>query len=87
MADLYRLKPLEWTCHRDAAHEDGEWWSAATVLGGIRVEHDPGNGYRWGYCFDEYYDEDSHPCDSIAEGKAMAEEFYRGRILPALEAT
>lgn len=53
---LYRLKPLEWTQIRPAGHEDGEWWTTSTVFGSLDVEHDPGNGYRWRYCFDEYYD-------------------------------
>lgn len=83
----YHLKPLEWVCHRDASHDDGEWWSADTVLGSISVERDPGNGRRWRYCFDEYYDEGSHACASIADGKAEAEAFYRDRIMPALAPT
>jgi hypothetical protein len=80
----YNVKPLEWRQIRPAEDEEGEWWTASTVFGSFDVERDVGNGYRWRYCIDEYYDEGTHDCDSIADGKYQAEFFYRERLAPAL---
>ena len=83
---LYRIKPLEW---HDSNRENWQYSSTTTVLGGMKVEfvtsYGPPGFWRWGYCFDEYYDEDVNDCDSLEDGKAKAEEFYLSRILSALE--
>lgn len=85
-AELFSIKPLEWNQIRTDAHEDGEWWTASTVFGSFDVERDTGlRCYRWRYCIDEYYDEDSHDCESIEDGKRAAEAYFRERLLPALE--
>lgn len=81
----YRIKPLEWRLVRDN-EEEGAWWTASTVFGNLDVERSPGEGCRWRYCFDEYYDEGNLGCESIEAGKADAERFYLDRLLPALEA-
>lgn len=83
----YRIKPLGWKLVRRDA--DGEWWTAPTVFGSIDVEEDPSwhARFSWRYCFDEYYDEGRHDCESIEDGKRQAEEFYLSRLLPALEQT
>lgn len=81
---LFRLRPLEWQLHRDDPVE-GVWWGVTTVFGSISVQGEPGSPAVWSYCFDEYYDEDRHFCESIEAGKTVAEAFYRGRILEALE--
>lgn len=81
---LYRIKPLGWQLCRDSP-EDGAWWRTDTVFGSIDVLSEPDGSCRWKYCFDEYYDEASHDCESVDEGKRLAEAFYLGRLLPALE--
>lgn len=84
MSESYRIKPLEWRQLRGTEHEDGEWWTADTVFGSIEVERWCGS-WCWRYCFAEYYDEARHGCNSIADGKAEAEEFYLERIMQALD--
>jgi hypothetical protein len=81
--DLYRIAPLDWRCIRPAGDPDGDWWTVETVFGSMSVECDNGR-FLWRYCFDEYYDEDSHTCESLEAGKAEAEAYYRERLLPAL---
>ena len=82
---VYRIKPLEWRQIRDASHEDGEWWTADAIFGNFDVDRYEYGAFQWRYCIDEFYDEGSHGCTSIAEGKAEAERFYLSRLLPALE--
>lgn len=80
--NLYRVKPLEW----ERAKNYADWWTASTVFGAIDVEKDEDSGKcHWRYCFDEFYDQDSHECESVEAGKAAAERFYLDRLLPALE--
>ncbi len=83
MKDLYRIAPLDWRCVRSADDPDGEWWTASTVFGSMDVQRDDGR-CLWRYCFDEYYDEDSHACDDIDAGKVEAESYYLARLIPAL---
>jgi hypothetical protein len=78
-----RVKPLKWECHREAGHPDGEWWTAWTVLGTMDVRERESGEYRWSYCFDEYYDEDSHSCRDADDGKALAEAYYQQWLSPA----
>jgi hypothetical protein len=80
----FRIRPLEWERCRPEDPPPYEWWWAKTVLGDIHVECDEEGRCSWRYCFDEYYDEGKHDCDSIVDGKAAAEAFYLERILPAL---
>lgn len=85
---LYRVIPLRWECHRPTDHEDGEWWSAATIFGrfSFQVMYDTNlREHLWRYCFDEVYDEGNRTCDSIEDGKRQAEAYYLERLLPALE--
>lgn len=82
MSDVYRIKPLAWI---EGERDGNAWATAGTVFNAVHVEQDGGE-YRWRYCVDEYYDEGGEGCDSIADGKARAETWYLGRILPALEA-
>jgi hypothetical protein len=79
----YQIKPLAWRCVRPAGHGEGEWWTAESVFGSFDVEADDG-GTRWRYCFDEFYDEGRHDCESVEAGKAAAEAYYQKRLLPAL---
>lgn len=78
-SDTYRIKALEWKEVRP------DWFSVGAVFGSMHVEcHDDGC-WSWRYCFDEYYDEGQHSCESAEAGKKAAEAFYLGRLLPALE--
>jgi len=87
----YTIKPLQWQGRHP--YQDGEfrgepWFEGgytARVPGGSYSVFLDRSGYRWSYCFDEYYDEDNLPCKSAEEGKAMAEAHWLDRILPALE--
>ena len=79
----YTIKPLAWK------REVREWgdaprtrYSAGTVFGSMYYK---ANG--WGYCFDEYYDENDLPAKSLAEAKKAAKEFYLNKLLEALEAS
>jgi hypothetical protein len=76
---ICRVKPLEWN---KVANRN--WWTAPTIFGDISVEMDD-EVCHWRYCFDEFYDEASHECESIEAGKEEAEKFYLSRLLPALE--
>ena len=73
MERLYRIKALEWI-------DDGDGdFSAVTPFGSYRV-----SGHRWGFCFDEYYDEDTFESDSLEGGKSAAEANWLERISDAL---
>lgn len=59
--------------------------SANSSFGSYYVESASGGGFRWGYCFDEYYDEDNFSCDSIDEGKAAAQKDWNDRTSDILD--
>jgi hypothetical protein len=80
---MYRIRPLEWRLTTDC--NDNDHWHAATVFGGMAVYREQHSGWGWGYCFEEYYDEAIHCCESAEDGKQQAEAFYLSRLLPALE--
>lgn len=73
----YKIRPLKWEL------SSANWQTASTVFGSIRIEHEHGQ-WKWSYCFDEYYDEDSFLCDSEKEAKQKAEEFYLSKLKDAL---
>jgi hypothetical protein len=52
--------------------------SAHTPFGSYYVELSL-SGFRWGYCFDEHYDEENFVCDSADEGKAAAQKDWAER--------
>lgn len=80
--DAVVIKPLEWGGRED---EFGDvFLCASTPFGTYRVEKDAGC-FKWGYCFDEQYDEDSFSCDSIEDGKAMAWKHWTERLSEALQ--
>lgn len=79
-AQTYRLKSLAWELVLDG------WWRARSLFGDLHVEGEDGDAVHWRYCFDEVYDEGRYEAGSVAEAKAAADLFYRGRVLPALEA-
>lgn len=90
---LYRIKPLEWEGNDPKL--EGDKVRVTTIFGSMYVGYTmlphegeyylPGEHWVWGYCFDEYYDEAEHDCDSLEDGKAKAEAHYRERLLAALE--
>ena len=41
--------------------------------------------WNWGYCFDEYYDEDTFDCKTLAEGKTAAQNHWEERLRGALK--
>jgi hypothetical protein len=59
--------------------------TAGTSFGSYYAEKETAGGFRWGYCFDEYYDEDFFSCDSIDEGKAAAQQDWNNRTSDMLE--
>ncbi|MDQ0303785.1 hypothetical protein [Ancylobacter polymorphus] len=83
--EQYRIKPLVWVC---SSHDDGSiYLRAGTPFGTYKVSYEPGQGWRWGYCFDEYYDEDDGPCDGEDDGMDRAWANWLERISDALEPT
>jgi hypothetical protein len=79
------IAPLEWTGRRD---EDGEqFYTAATRFGHYKVEFRNAIGWRWGYCFDEYYDEEENTCEGLRDGKRLAWLDWLERLDGALLAT
>lgn len=87
MDTTYRVKPLGWRL-MNSTPEGEESWHATCVLGSFCVNREFDNYgplCTWKYCFNEYYDEATHECKSIEEGKRLAEAFYLDRLLPALE--
>ncbi|SCW95833.1 hypothetical protein [Ancylobacter rudongensis] len=58
------IAPLVWEV-------SGRWETARTCFGTYQVWKS-GDEWRWGYCFDEYHDEDDFSCDSLEEGKQLA---------------
>lgn len=73
----YKVSPLKWELSSD------NWQTASTIFGSIYIKYEYGQ-WKWSYCFDEYYDEDSFLCDSEKEAKQKAEEFYLSRLENAL---
>ena len=80
MKKLYTLNPLNWKDYTI----DGVTSASARVPMGIyfvSIHHDK---MKWGYCFDEYHDEDSFECGTLEEGKELAWKEWQKRIGEAL---
>lgn len=73
----YTIKPLEWK------RQKSDVWCTDTVFGLMTVCCRGAGVSYWEYHFG---DDDAayHRCDSIEDGKAKAEAFYRERLLTAL---
>lgn len=78
----YTIRPLRWS---GSTREEFGSARAAVPFGSYYVTRTD-DGLRWGYCFDEYYDEDEFPCDTVAEGKRLAWQNWVERIGGALKA-
>ena len=70
---MYTIKPIAWECISEYR------WVADTVVGRLAVRSS-GNRTQWYLCDSGLI----HDCDSIDDGKAKAEAYYRERLLPAL---
>jgi hypothetical protein len=79
---VFTIAPLEWKHYRPAGHHpDGEYWEAWTVFGPIYTY-----GNSWSCTVDEFYDENGGAGDDSAHAMRLAEEWYHGRLMPALSA-
>lgn len=65
------LAPLVWIPTQSG-------WQAQTPFGNYTVLR-RASDWVWGYCFDEYYDEDMFGCESADEGKRLAWENWVSR--------
>jgi len=85
----YRIRPLKWRRHFDKGWR--QEYRAETPFGGyevVRYREDDGKWgkWRWGYCFAEYKDEAYFTCADAVEGKRLAWEHWRERLVDALDA-
>jgi hypothetical protein len=86
---LFAIRPLEWL---GGTQDWQERYEARVPMGSYYVERPKEDceptgewgGWKWGYCFDEYYDEMQTDCASLEEGKRLAWEEWQKRIMPAL---
>lgn len=87
MKKKYRITPLEWIDNSDRSEKPVHFsYQASTPFGSYEVKKTENtDGWRWGYCFDEYYDEDDFECSNLADGKKKAEENWLIRISRALQ--
>lgn len=81
--DLYRIKPLEWDEHNYARTPFGSYDIIHRDMSS--VENYGYNEWEVHYCFDEYYDEDCLACESLEDGKAVAQKHWEERLTEALE--
>ena len=75
--------PLEWGISWGPDEDGDESHQAGTPFGSYSVEKSGGR-WKWGYCFDEYYDEAESECDDLDAGKRAAQEHWDGRVQPIL---
>lgn len=84
---LYKIKSLKW--ERKSLTEAWNNIYAPTPFGSYHIklteEIEGEDKYIWGYCFGEYYDEESFCCKTIKEGKEKAQKHWIERIKSALE--
>lgn len=72
------ILPLDWSKDRDGDA------SAYTPFGSYHVRYVEDLGWRWGYCFDEYYDEDEFGCSCRKKGMEAAWSDWVKRLSPAI---
>jgi len=71
--------PLIWTLAWGPDTDGDESHTASTPFGGYSVEKQEGR-WKWAYCFDEYYDEDTSECDGLDHGKQLAQAHWDERV-------
>jgi hypothetical protein len=89
MKKLYQIRPLKWTAEKTEYSQEykaytpfGEYWVSR-----FREEFEedrPWEGWKWGYCFDEYYDEEDFECSSLKDGKERAMKHWTERLEGAI---
>jgi hypothetical protein len=91
---LFRFKGFEWEGVEPRLGEDGYptggfWCNTpfGSMQVGRRYDGMPHDSLRlqWSYCFDEYYDEGQHDCDTAEHGKAAAEAYFLERLSSMFE--
>ena len=76
--ELYKIKQLEW-------EESTLGYDTFTPFGRMTVYKSDDKSWTWGYCFDEYYDEETFSCEGPDQGKLLAQEEWNKRITSMLE--
>ena len=87
---LFSIRPLKWKKNFQDWQEE---WNACVPMGDYYVKRNredcepdqPWEGWKWGYSFAEYHDEEEAACNSFGEGKQLAMKDWTGRITPALK--
>lgn len=82
MNNKYTVAELRWSESPDSSDEFFLIY-AKTPFGSYTVAI-AGGAIRWGYCFDKYYDEGWHECESVEDGKAKAWNHWREKLASAL---
>lgn len=87
MDKTYKIKPLKWDDRSDRKEKPIHYsFQANTRFGSYEVKKNEWtDGWKWGYCFDEYYDDDSFSCESKQDGMKRAEKNWLERITSDLE--
>lgn len=88
-AKRYTLAPLKWSRDYDDVRQK---YRAEVPFGTLYVERcrkdwdpdSPWEPWTWGYCFDEYHDEDYSECKSLSRGKQLAQEEWERRLVECL---
>lgn len=80
--ELVRVRPLEWEDWIDSEGLPASRAISVFSILYVQCDHDE---WYWKYCVDEYYDEGMEACESLADGKAKAEQWYRTRLAAAME--
>lgn len=85
-AEAGAVKPLEWKLSWGPYDDGDECHTAFTPFGSYSVKRIDG-GWVWGFCFDEYYDEDEFDCADIEDGKRSAEAHWQERCSDIVSAS
>ena len=82
---LFRAKKWIW---EKAFDSECQQWTYQTPFGRFTVHRsredfdasNPWEQWKWGYCFDEYYDEEEYECESAEEGKRLCLKEWQQRM-------
>ena len=85
-AEAVTVKPLEWKLSWGPYDDGDECHTAFTPFGSYSVKRIDGE-WVWGFCFDEYYDEDEFDCADIKDGKRSAEAHWQDRCSDIVSAS
>lgn len=77
----YLIRPLKWRRNQPgeyvAGTPFGDYWVRRDEPDPKFDEPDAVTTHKWGFCFDDYYNEDSFDCKSITDGKRAAWEHWK----------